>query len=148
MNKKLTLLASAIAACMGVQAQDAADPGMMTMFYLNQPFGAEQRHQNDLSYGLRMGYGNDTRALLSPRTSLLDVRLQGSAVQDVHLIGVPFAVRDPTTNDLTVGGKEISTGLAVGLGVLAGVGLSCATENWPCKDDDTYPAPPVEPPPE
>lgn len=146
MNKRLTLLAAAVGACMSAQAQDFSDPGMMTMLYLNKPFGAEQRHRNDLSYGLRLSYGSDTRMLLSPRTSLFDIRLQGTMVQDVHLAGMPLAVRDPVTNTLGVGGEEIPTAMLVGLGVVVGVGVSCATENWPCEDDDSEVAPPPPPP--
>lgn len=142
--RKMTVLAASIAACMGAEAQGQFDHGVATMFYINKPFGGVSQQQNLASYGVRMNYGAGLGALSHSRGSLVDLRMQRGAVQEVRLNGVPFAQRDQLTNELTIGGKDVpNSALLIG-GALIGVGLSCATENWPCENERDAPPPPAE----
>lgn len=146
--RRMTVLAASVAACMGAQAEPQLDQGAAAMFYINQPLGTASSQQSQLSYGLRMNYGPGPTALMHPRGSLVDFRLQQGRVEEVKLNGVSFAVRDKQTNSLTIGGEEVSTGALIGGAVFLGVGISCATDNWPCDGDneDNAPPPPVEAP--
>lgn len=144
--RRMTVLAASVAACMGAQAQPQLDQGAAAMFYVSQPVGVSAGQQKQFSYGLRMNYGIGPAALMHPRGSLVDFRLQQGRMEEVRLNGVPFATRDKLSNELTIGGKEVSDGVLIGAAVVLGVGISCATENWPCEDDDDAPPPPVEAP--
>lgn len=138
--RRMTVLAASVAACMGAQAEPQLDHGAAAMFYISQPMGTVTSKQRQASYGLRMNYGIGPAALMHPRGSLVDFRLQQGRVEEVKLNGVPFATRDQHTNELTIGGEEVSTGVLIGGAVLLGVGVSCATDNWPCEDDSPPPS--------
>lgn len=137
-----SVLAASLAACMGAQAQEPVDLGAASMFYISKPFGAGSSQDRQPSLGMRMSMHNDGRGLLDARSSLVDMRFQQQGLQEMRLNGVSFMTRDKLTNELTIGGEEVSPEVLIGGAIFLGVGVSCVTDNWPCEDNT-----PALPPP-
>ena len=66
----------------------------------------------------------------------MDIRFQQRQLQSMTLNGVPLAVRDKLTNELTIGGTELSIPATIALGAIALSGALCIAEEGICEDSD------------
>ncbi len=137
MKKIATLAAGVTSALSGMSYGGGFDNANATLYY-HLPFGGNS-HETIPSVGFAVDYdvSAGTFGNVNPlRRSLVDFRFQKNQLQDMKLNGITLAVRDRETNELTIGGKEISTVTAVVVGGLVIGGVLCATENVICEDDD------------
>ena len=143
---KKHILTTAICSCLagGAIASDlGSEPS--AMLYMHVPFGGETRQANTNSFGMRLDWVNAGQGISTAqfnRPGLLDLRLQNNQLHDVRFSGIPLVSRDQQTNDLTLGGLELTTGQMIGLGVVIGGTVMCLTETEICEGDD--PPPPAE----
>lgn len=122
--KRMTLLAASMAVAFSASAQDLSgldiEPG--AMLYFSQPLDGRTQLQRTPSYGLRMDYvqtGLAGGSYSETARSVIDMRLQQGALQEVSLNGRSFAQRDPKTGRMYAAGEEITTTGWVALGVVA-----------------------------
>lgn len=140
---KKHILTAAICSCLasGAIANDlGAEPS--AMLYMHVPFGGETRQANTNSFGMRLDWVNAGQGISTAqfnRPGLFDLRLQNNQLHDVRFSGIPLVSRDQQTNDLTLGGLELTTGQAIGLGVVVGGTIMCLTETEICEGNDAPP---------
>ena len=140
MNKKTSLAAAIALALSG--AGHAFDNTTASIYY-KLPFGGNAQ-QTIPSYGLNVSYDIEAGTFGNSKTlrpSLVDFRFQQQQLQDMKLNGVTLLARDKQTNELNVGGVELTTEQALVLGGVVIGGILCATENVICEDDDDTPPP-------
>ena len=145
---KKHILTTAICSCLagGAIASDlGSEPS--AMLYMHVPFGGETRQANTNSFGMRLDWVNAGQGISTAqfnRPGLLDLRLQNNQLHDVRFSGIPLVSRDQQTNELSLGGMELTTGQAIGLGVVVGGTIMCLTETEICENDDDPPGPSEE----
>ncbi len=143
MNRK-HLLAASIAAALSGPSLAAGFGDTSLNLYFKLPFGGSPSQTRE-SYGFAVQQRIAVDGPLSPRRltrSLVDFRFQDRQLQNLKLNGVTLLARDRRSNELTLGGTEISTGTAVAIGALVVVGGLCITENIICEDSNPVPPPP------
>lgn len=148
MNKFTAVAAGVSTALSGISYAAGFDGTTATMYY-KLPLGGTQQ-QTVPSYGFAVDYdvSAGTFANANPiRRSLVDFRFQEKELQEMKLNGVSLAVRDKRTNELTIGGKEISNVTLAVVGGLVIAGGLCLAEEVLCEDDDPKkknPPPPAD----
>jgi hypothetical protein len=148
--KKIAALAAGVSTALSGISYGAGFEDATASLYYQLPFGGTQS-QSLSSYGFAVDYdvSAGTFGNTNPlRRSLVDFRFQQNQLQEMKLNGVSLAVRDQNTNDLTIGGKEISNVTAAVVGGLLVAGILCVTENVICEDDDDRDDDNPPPPPE
>jgi hypothetical protein len=118
----------------------AVDAEPRFMIYVQHSFGSSTR-----SVSPRLGFSVDRalpisldRARIQSSVRLLDLQFATTAIDNVWLNGIKLSGEPDYTHryDSYGGDSWDNPWLWFGLGGAALLGISCATENWPCEDDD------------
>jgi len=144
--KKLVTVAAGVATAMSGAGFAAEFDNPTASLYYKLPFGGAS-HQRESSYGFAVNYDISAGSFGNRNPlhrTLIDFRFQNQQLQDMRFHGVTLLARDKQTNELNIGGTELSNEQAIALGAVVIGGVLCATETWICEDDDN-PPPPAEP---